>query len=79
VVLKATLRRLRQLEQRCCSESFDARNESGARERILEKINAMADPRRGNPDWELMPEPTTAELRERIQKAASGCRGEAVG
>jgi hypothetical protein len=79
VVLKATLRRLRQLEHRCRSESFKATDESDARERILEKISAMADPRRGNPDLELMPMPTMAELRERIQKAASGYRGEEVG
>jgi hypothetical protein len=77
VALKATLRRLRQLEQRR-TESFEA-SDSGARERILEKINAMAAPRRGNPDGELMPKPTMAELRERILKAASGCRDEAVG
>jgi len=78
VVLKAILRWLRELEKRR-TESFDARDESGAREQILEKTNAMADPRRGTPDLELMPKPTMAELRERIQKAASGCRGEAVG
>jgi hypothetical protein len=76
VVLKATLRRLRQLEDRS-SESFDIGDESDARERILEKISAMADPWRGNPDWESVP--TLTEVPERIQQAVSRCRSEAVG
>jgi hypothetical protein len=68
--MKTALKRLQQLEQRH-SELVAANNGSGARERILEKISAMADPKRGNPDWELTPMPTLADLRERIQKAVS--------
>jgi hypothetical protein len=76
--MKATLRRLRQLEQRR-SESLEANDESGAIERILGKMSAMADPWRGAPDRELMPKPTSTELQERIQQAVSRCRSEAVG
>ena len=75
--MKTTLRRLRQLEQRR-SESFEANDESGARERILEKINAMADPRRGDPNRETPPPPTADEIRQRIQEALSLHRSERV-
>ena len=69
--MKTTLRRLQQLEQRR-SELVAADDSSGARERILAAINRMADPRRGDPDWESRPQPTVEELRRRIRDAVSG-------
>jgi hypothetical protein len=73
--MKTTLRRLQHLEQRH-SELTAADHSSGARERILEKINAMADPRRGNPNWEATPRPTVAEVTARLREAVSRSRGE---
>jgi hypothetical protein len=73
--VKTALRRLQQLEQRH-SESLAANDGSGALERILEKINAMADPRRGNPNWEATPRPTVAEVTARLREAVSRSRGE---
>jgi hypothetical protein len=73
--MKTTLRRLQQLEQRR-SELVAPDDSSGARERILEKINAMADPRRGNPNWEATPRPTVAEVTARLREAVSRSRGE---
>lgn len=75
--MKTILRRLQQLEQRR-SESLEATNASGARERILERIKAMADPRRGDPKWETAPQPTTDEIQQRIQAALSRFRSERV-
>ena len=67
--MKTTLRRLQQLEQRR-SELVAADDSSAARERILAAINRMADPRRGDPDWESRPQPTVEDLRQRIREAA---------
>ena len=67
--MKPILRRLQQLEQQR-SELVAADHSSGARERILAAINRMADPRRGDPDWESRPQPTVLELRRRIREAA---------
>ena len=69
--MKTTLRRLQQLEQRH-SELTAADDSSGARERILAAISRMADPRRGDPDWESRPQPTVEDLRRRIRDAVSG-------
>ena len=69
--MKTTLRRLQQLEQRR-SDLVAADDSSGARERILAAISRMADPRRGDPDWESRPQPTVEELRHRIRDAVSG-------
>jgi hypothetical protein len=77
VAVKTVLRRLQQLEHRC-SESLVANDATGARERILEKINAMADPRRGDPNWEAAPHPTEDQIQQRIQEALSRFRSERV-
>ncbi len=73
--MKTILRRLQQLE-RHSSESLAANDASGARARILERINAMADPRRGHPNWETIPKLTVAEVRQRLQEALSGHKSE---
>ena len=73
--MKTTLRRLQQLE-RHSAESFAANDASGARERILEKINAMADPRRGDHNWEATPRPTVGEVTAMLREAVSRCQGE---
>ena len=73
--MKTILRRLQQLE-RYSAESLAANDASGARERILEKINAMADPRRGNPNWEATPQTTVGEVTARLREAVSRCQGE---
>jgi hypothetical protein len=75
--VKTVLRRLQQLE-RCRSDSLIANDASGARERILGKINAMADPRRGDPNWEAAPQPTADQIQQRIQEALSRFRSERV-
>ena len=73
--MKTTLRRLQQLEQRH-SELTAADHSSGARERILNKIRAMADPRLGNPDLEA---PTFEEVKARLEEVLSIYRGEVTG
>ena len=73
--MKTILRRLQQIE-RHSAESLAANDASGARERILEKINAMADPRRGDPNWEATPRPTVGEVTARVREAVSRCQGE---
>ena len=75
--MRTVLRRLQQLEQRRL-ESLATNDPSGARERILERINGMADPRRGDPNWEAMPKPTLAEVKARIQESLSRHRGESA-
>jgi hypothetical protein len=72
--VKTILRRLQQLE-RHSADSIAANDESGARERILEKINAMADPQRGDPNWEATPRPTVGEVTARLREAVSHCQG----
>jgi hypothetical protein len=71
--LKSTLKRIHYLEHRRRSESVERIYASGAHERILAKINAMADPRRGNPNMEPAYQPTLAEVKERIRQAVSNC------
>jgi hypothetical protein len=66
--MKTALRRLQQLEQRR-SERVAADDSSGARERILAAISRMADPRRGDPDWESRPQPTVEDLLRGIREA----------
>jgi hypothetical protein len=73
--VKTILRRIQQLEQRR-SEFVAADDSSGARERILEKINAMADPRRGDPNWDATPRPTVGEVTARLREAVSRCQRE---
>ena len=73
--MKIIFRRLLQLE-RHSAESLVANDASGARERILEKINAMADPRRGHPNWEATPGPSVGEVTARLREAVSRCQGE---
>jgi hypothetical protein len=75
--VKTILRRLQQLEQHN-SESLLANDASGACERTLEKINAMADPRRGDPNWEALPKPTADEVLQRVQEAVAPHRSERV-
>jgi hypothetical protein len=71
--VKTTLKRLQQLEQ-SRSESLATNDPSGARERILERINGMADPRRGDPNWEAMPIPTLAKVKARLRETLSHSR-----
>jgi hypothetical protein len=73
--VRTILRRLQQLE-RHSAESFAANDASGARERLLEKINAMADPWRGDPNGEAPPRPTVGEVTARLREAVSRCQGE---
>jgi hypothetical protein len=73
--VKTTLRRLQQLEQRR-SELVAADDSFGTRERILEKINAMANPRRGNPNGEATPRSTVGEVTARLREAVSSSQGE---
>jgi hypothetical protein len=73
--VKTILRRLQQLE-RHNAESLAVNDASGARERLLEKINAMADPRLGDPNWEATPRPTVGEVTARLREAVSRCQGE---
>jgi hypothetical protein len=69
--MKTVLRRLQQLEQRR-SELIASDFSSGARERLLAKINQMADPRRGVLNRESGPHATVDELRQRAREALAG-------
>ena len=75
-LVKTILRRLHQLEQRR-SESLAANDASGARERFLARINEMAEPLRGDPNWEAMPKPSVEEVRQRLRDALSRHKNEA--
>jgi division protein CdvB (Snf7/Vps24/ESCRT-III family) len=74
--VKTILRRLQQLELHS-AESLAASDSSGALERIPEKLNAMADLRRGNPNWEAA-RPTLEQVKARVKEAVSLYRVEAA-
>lgn len=72
--MKTVLRRL-QLEQHR-SESLAASDNTGARERLMERLNSMSDRLRGDPNWEALPKPTVEEVRQRLQEALARHRGD---
>jgi hypothetical protein len=68
--MKATLRRLQELETRR-SAQIAATDPSGAREELRARINRMAERWRANPEWESLPKPTGAEVQAQIQAVLS--------
>lgn len=74
--MKTILRRLQQLEQRH-SESLAANGASGARDRILARINGLAERLRGDANWEAMQKPSLEDVRQRVREALSHHKGEA--
>jgi hypothetical protein len=75
--VNANLRRLQQLEH-SRSEYVAATDCTGARERLLAKISAMADRLRGDPNWEARPKPTLEEVKARLREAVARLRDQPV-
>jgi hypothetical protein len=69
-------KRLQQLERRQ-SEQVAANDTSGGRERLLAVLRRVRERLQADPNWESMPKPTVAEVRQRIHEMLSRSQSEA--
>jgi hypothetical protein len=74
--MKTVSKRLQQLERRH-SEQVVANDTSGARERLLAVVKRVRERLQADPNWESMPKPTLAEVRQRIHETLSRYESEA--
>jgi hypothetical protein len=68
--VKTISKRLQQLERRH-SEQVAASDTSGARERLLAVLKRVRERLQADPNWESMPKPSVAEVRQRIHEILS--------
>ncbi len=68
--MKTISKRLQQLERRH-AEQVVANDTSGARERLLAVLKRVRERLQADPNWESMPKPTVAEVRQQIQEMLS--------
>ena len=73
--MRTISKQLQQLERRH-AEQVVANDTSGAHERLLANLKRVRERLQADPNWESMPKPTVAEVRQRIHETLSQHKSE---